>query len=169
MSQRTTDKRIYGLPTNRAHVQILRARTPRGSQPVKVVLVPPAPARQPRQAPVKIRLVEHAELIGVLDRIGGASKLRELRPAIRLLRQVLSLLEKAAASERRFVARNAIASDLGPRLGEVLHGLKLGLSEKQIANELQISVNTVHVYTKELYRRFNVNTRAELLALWLSG
>jgi len=42
-----------------------------------------------------------------------------------------------------------------------------GFSEKEVAVELGISVNTVHCYVKRIYLRFGVNTRAELLGIFI--
>jgi len=57
------------------------------------------------------------------------------------------------------------AADLPPRLVETLALLLQGHSEKQVARALGLSVHTVHVYVKSLYRRYDVSSRAELLAL----
>jgi DNA-binding CsgD family transcriptional regulator len=54
--------------------------------------------------------------------------------------------------------------DLSPRLSQTLQLLLQGDSEKQVAMKLKLSRNTVHVYVKALYRRYEVGTRAELLA-----
>jgi DNA-binding CsgD family transcriptional regulator len=58
-------------------------------------------------------------------------------------------------------------TQLSPRLSQVLEGLRQGLSIKQVAHRLGLSIHTVHDYTKDLYRRFGVSSRGELLALWL--
>jgi DNA-binding NarL/FixJ family response regulator len=50
----------------------------------------------------------------------------------------------------------------------VLAGFQVGLAEKQVARRLGISVHTVHVYAKSLYRHFHVNSRAELLGRLLN-
>lgn len=39
-----------------------------------------------------------------------------------------------------------------------------GLSEKEVAAQLGVSVHSVHNHTKSIYRAFNVNSRAQLLA-----
>jgi DNA-binding CsgD family transcriptional regulator len=57
------------------------------------------------------------------------------------------------------------ALKLSQRMSEVLTGLLKGCSEKQIASGLYLSRHTVHAYVKMLYRRYGVNTRAELLSL----
>ncbi|HZZ82659.1 MAG TPA: LuxR C-terminal-related transcriptional regulator [Gemmataceae bacterium] len=52
---------------------------------------------------------------------------------------------------------------LPQRLREVLEGLKGPGSEKEIAKGLHLSKDTVHGYVTSLYRRFGVNSRAELM------
>jgi ATP/maltotriose-dependent transcriptional regulator MalT len=54
-------------------------------------------------------------------------------------------------------------------MSQTLTGLLEGLGEKQIADRLAISRHTVHTYVKQVYDRFHVNSRAELLALWIAG
>lgn len=56
---------------------------------------------------------------------------------------------------------------LPPRLRQVLAGLLEGDSEKIIARRLGLSPHTVHEHVKRLHRRFNVQSRAELLACCL--
>lgn len=56
---------------------------------------------------------------------------------------------------------------LSPRLRQTLQCLLEGDSEKQAALRLNISRSTVHDYVKQLYRRFGVHSRSELLALWM--
>ena len=50
---------------------------------------------------------------------------------------------------------------------EVLGGLLTGLSEKQIAAAQGQSYHTTHGHVAALYRKFGVNNRAALMALWL--
>jgi DNA-binding NarL/FixJ family response regulator len=59
------------------------------------------------------------------------------------------------------------ASDLSPRLQETLRCLLEGDSEKQAARRLDLSRHTVHEYVTDLYRRFGVNSRSELVAFVL--
>jgi DNA-binding NarL/FixJ family response regulator len=58
---------------------------------------------------------------------------------------------------------------LPPRLRQTLQGLIRGDSEKQIAGRLNLSPHTVHVYVKQLYKRFNASSRGELLARFIRG
>lgn len=54
--------------------------------------------------------------------------------------------------------------ELSPRLAQTLEGLLQGSSEKQIAFALGLSQHTVHHYVQALHKRFDVASRAELLA-----
>lgn len=58
---------------------------------------------------------------------------------------------------------------LSPRLQQTLARLIAGDSQKQAAKRLGLSVHTIHDYVKELYLRFGVNSRAELLARCLAN
>lgn len=49
--------------------------------------------------------------------------------------------------------------DLTPRQNDVLKGLALGWSNKEIARSLKASPNTVKVHLAELFRLLNANTR----------
>jgi DNA-binding NarL/FixJ family response regulator len=53
---------------------------------------------------------------------------------------------------------------LSPRLRQTLACLVEGDTEKQVAARLGVSHATVHEYVTALYRRFGVNSRAQLLA-----
>jgi len=56
------------------------------------------------------------------------------------------------------------SDSLSPRLRETLTYLLEGDSEKQAALRMGLSCTTVHQYVTMLYRRFDVRSRAELLA-----
>lgn len=50
---------------------------------------------------------------------------------------------------------------------QVLAHLLTGISEKQVASQLNLSPGTVHKYVTQIYRHFGVSTRAELMAMWI--
>lgn len=52
---------------------------------------------------------------------------------------------------------------------KVLLALLKGRSEKQVAADLGLSINTTHQYVTALYRRFNVRNRASLMGMWLAS
>ncbi|MCK9389552.1 MAG: helix-turn-helix transcriptional regulator [Sulfuritalea sp.] len=49
----------------------------------------------------------------------------------------------------------------------VLQGLLTGQAEKQVAADLGQSYHTTHEYVTAIFRKFSVNNRAALMALWL--
>src|SRR5258708_800124 len=59
------------------------------------------------------------------------------------------------------------AVGLSPRMRQTLERLIAGDSEKQIAGRLKVSQNPVHVYVKQLYKRFGANSRGELLSRFI--
>ncbi|QEL17591.1 helix-turn-helix domain-containing protein [Limnoglobus roseus] len=82
---------------------------------------------------------------------------------------VATLLHDAVADRLgRALATSADPqASLPPRLRHVLNGLLDGDSEKQVAARLGVTAATVHEHVKRLYRRFGVQSRAELLAHFL--
>lgn len=56
---------------------------------------------------------------------------------------------------------------LTKREKQVLRAICRGLAEGQIAGALKISVHTVHVYVKHLYRKFGVESRSDLMAVFI--
>ena len=71
---------------------------------------------------------------------------------------------RAPAASETTPRSDAHLASLPLRLRPVLRRLLAGDAEKQAAQKLGLSPHTVHEYTKALYRRFNVNSRGELLA-----
>lgn len=64
--------------------------------------------------------------------------------------------------------RNSGIAMLPPRAREILDRLLLGASNKDIAEQMQISPNTVHHYCKLVFRAFEVRSRSELIARWFA-
>jgi DNA-binding CsgD family transcriptional regulator len=89
---------------------------------------------------------------------------RELQ-IVRLLWTELSFLhvQPIAAVEKKLWGTR-----LPPRLQQVLDRLLAGDSAKQVAAHLRLSPHTVSDYIKELYRRFGVASRGELLAEFIA-
>ena len=75
--------------------------------------------------------------------------------------------EAIAATDKGPIPSKTKLDELRVRQREVLLGLATGLSEKEVANELGISHNTVHAHVKELHRHFTVSSRGELLSLFV--
>jgi DNA-binding NarL/FixJ family response regulator len=68
----------------------------------------------------------------------------------------------------KLIAARKIADALPPRLRQTLDLLLAGDAEKRIALKLGLKQSSVHSYVKVLYKRFNVSSRAELLAKFVS-
>jgi len=56
---------------------------------------------------------------------------------------------------------------LTPREQEIVQGMVEGLSYKLIADQLMISINTVSYHVKNIYRKLQVNSKAEVISLKL--
>ena len=56
------------------------------------------------------------------------------------------------------------SEDLSPREREVLELLARGYLYKEIANVLQISVQTVNTYIRRIYEKLHVRSRAQAVA-----
>ena len=85
-------------------------------------------------------------------------------------REVLSLLHaELHAREGQLLAnhRHLSREGLSRREGQTLDALLQGLSEKEVAARLKLSVPTVHQYVTRLYRHFNVSSRAELMSYFI--
>lgn len=57
---------------------------------------------------------------------------------------------------------------LTPRERETLGFLLQGLAEKEIALELGVTARSAHQYVTTIYRKLQVNSRAQLMSRWLS-
>lgn len=62
-----------------------------------------------------------------------------------------------------------ITSPLSPKEQQVVQGLVDGLSYKMIADQLLISVNTVNYHIRNIYKKLQVNSKAEVIRKKLDG
>jgi DNA-binding CsgD family transcriptional regulator len=60
------------------------------------------------------------------------------------------------------------AHQLSPRLRQILERILAGDAQKEAARQLGLHPTTVHHYVGELYRRFNVESRSQLMAYFVS-
>lgn len=103
--------------------------------------------------------------------LGAAGFCSKSDPPAQLLETV------AAVADGRmmfpFVDVSQLASDpfagLTPRERELLSALAGGLTNAQIANKLDISLNTVKFHLKNLYDKLGVSNRAQAVAHYLKG
>ncbi len=63
-----------------------------------------------------------------------------------------------------FNAKQNIAEDLSEREKQVVDGIVSGLSYKLVADNMNISIDTVRKYIKSIYRKLQINSKGELIA-----
>ena len=59
--------------------------------------------------------------------------------------------------------------NLSPQEGEVVNGLVDGLSYKMIADRMDLSIETVRSYIKNIYKKLHVHSKSEVVAKFLKG
>ena len=121
------------------------------------------------EAPV-IALIEQSDPLGTRDATkSGAEWCIQIPPKpLSLLATVRAALQRAALAEGGgYSATHAKANiaKLTAREREVLQGLMLGLSNKEIANHLGISPRTIEVHRAHMMSRLGVHNLAETLKL----
>jgi DNA-binding NarL/FixJ family response regulator len=77
-----------------------------------------------------------------------------------------SIARKVVQSFRRPVAGPDNAASLSPREQEVLELLARGFLYKEIADSLQLSVQTVNTYIRRIYEKLHVRSRAQAIAVY---
>jgi DNA-binding NarL/FixJ family response regulator len=81
-----------------------------------------------------------------------------------------SIARKVVASFRKSksAANDKKHTHLSPREEAVLDCLAKGLTYKQIADQLDISIDTIRTYLRRIYEKFHVQSRTEAVAKYLS-
>jgi DNA-binding NarL/FixJ family response regulator len=108
-----------------------------------------------------VALVEEALTSSSQD-LANPHRQRRDRPVV-----IVQILHVLPVAQARTSDRAATKNHLSPRLQQILAYLLDGKSEKEIACALGLSPHTVHVYVKTLYQRYEVNSRGELMSLWV--
>jgi DNA-binding CsgD family transcriptional regulator len=99
-----------------------------------------------------------------IDRPHGAAGFGAREVAIlRLLHDEVAPLVGVRLATEDHLCRDGLSR----RLRETLSLLLEGMSEKQVAGELDLSIKTVHEYVGMLYKHFQVSSRGELLAYFI--
>ena len=104
------------------------------------------------------------------DREGATEVLREARRAVEdcpqpgILREMLARTERRLARTPRRRDGDGAADELTERELAVLRLLPSELSQREIAEALYVSINTVKTHTKGIYRKLGVDTRDEAVS-----
>jgi len=109
---------------------------------------------------------------------GASGYVLKSQPLTELKAAVLEVA-RGGAPMSRAVARQVLAHFkptpttqaglLSEREQQVLEGMVDGLSDKQVANRLGLAPETVRTHVKNIYRKLQVNSRAELLSRHTKG
>lgn len=78
-----------------------------------------------------------------------------------------SIARKVVASFRQSGPPARPPLPLSPREQAVLEGLARGLTYKQIADQLHISIDTIRTYIRRIYEKLHVQSRTEAVAKYL--
>jgi len=78
-----------------------------------------------------------------------------------------SIARKVVASFQKSKATREKATHLSPREEMVLNCLAKGLTYKQIADQLGISIDTIRTYLRRIYEKLHVQSRTEAVARYL--
>lgn len=99
--------------------------------------------------------------VGAVGYVLKGSSADELVNSLRVVAGGGCLLSPRMANElvRFFSDLNKPKDILTAREGEVLKGLKFGQTYEEIAQQLFVSIHTVHSHIKKIYRKLNVKNR----------
>jgi NarL family two-component system response regulator LiaR len=78
-----------------------------------------------------------------------------------------SIARKVVASFSKMNVNDANVETLTFREKEILESLARGRMNKEVANELEISIGTVRKHIQHIYEKLHVNTRVEAVNLYL--
>ena len=100
---------------------------------------------------------------GYLDKDTSLSKIKE---AVINVHEGGSAITPAIARKvfDHFQPTNKISETLTEREAEVVKGIVDGLSYKLIADRLDISINTIRKYIRQIYTKLQINSKGELIS-----
>jgi len=78
-----------------------------------------------------------------------------------------SIARKVVASFQKSKQSGGKQTHLSPREEMVLDCLAKGLTYKQIADQLEISIDTIRTYLRRIYEKLHVQSRTEAVAKYL--
>jgi LuxR family maltose regulon positive regulatory protein len=100
--------------------------------------------------------VDHGQPVAML-----LARLLEQDVAVDFVRQILAAFPSSAESSRSHEAKQSLIDPLTKRELQTLRLLATDLSPNEIAAELVVSVSTVRMHSKRIYRKLNVHSRLQ--------
>lgn len=101
---------------------------------------------------------------GAIDFIQKPFDEKEL---LNLVERMLEFSEKAFAEQQKAASRDALLSKLTSREAQLLERIVAGRLNKQIADDLGISIKTVEAHRANIMEKLNASTVADLLKIAL--
>ena len=88
---------------------------------------------------------------------------------VNLVERMLSQAKEAFAGHQQSASRDALLAKLTSREAQVLERIVAGRLNKQIADDLGISIKTVEAHSANIMEKLNANTVADLLKIALGS
>jgi len=171
-SHESAEDALKSIPFDRADVALVDLSLPRMTG---MELIRGLKERNPKLLCCVLTLHEDADRVFESLQAGASGYLLKKTPPSRLLELVAemvgggapmspSIARKIADYFHREVASRAKLEALTGREGEILHHIAQGLADKQIADRLVISPNTVRNHVASIYQKLHVHSRFEAAA-----
>ncbi|HAA10918.1 MAG TPA: DNA-binding response regulator [Cytophagales bacterium] len=105
----------------------------------------------------------------------GASGYLDKETPLKKIKEALLTLQEGGSPITPSIARkvfdyfqsgNRVEEDLTPREQDIVQGILDGLSYKLIADRLDVSLDTVRKYIRRVYRKLEINSKGELIAMY---
>ncbi|HEU5230603.1 MAG TPA: LuxR C-terminal-related transcriptional regulator, partial [Ktedonobacteraceae bacterium] len=103
-------------------------------------------------------------MLRLLNLLSAQEQGKALAPYLKHLLKMMNATQTSAAIQTPLAEiRQPLLESLSPRERKVLRLLAAGLSSREMADELVVSINTVKTQLKSLYRKLQANSRQEAL------
>lgn len=166
---------LTGIPLKKPEVVLMDINLPGMSG---IECVKKLKASDPQVQVVMLTVYENTDQIFKALAFGASGYLLKQTPPEELLAAVRDvhrggspmtghIARKVVQSFQRSESNAKATDSLSPREQEVLEYLAKGFLYKEIAEQLQISFETVHTYIRRIYEKLHVRSRTEAVAKFL--
>lgn len=171
----TAESALQGIPARPPDVVLMDINMPGRDG---IACVRELKARLPDTQIVMLTVYEDTDKIFAALSAGATGYLLKRLSPEKLLEAIREVHEGGSPMSSS-IARKVVASfrqggppprpplPLSPREQAVLEALARGLTYKQIADQLQISVDTIRTYIRRIYEKLHVQSRTEAVAKYL--
>jgi DNA-binding NarL/FixJ family response regulator len=133
----------------------------------------------PRLQVIILTVYEDSDRVFAALEAGAGGYLLKRTPSDKLLEAVREI-HQGGAPMSSYIARKVVQSfqqrspsapeeaNLSPREEEILHLVAKGYHNKEIADQLSISVETVRVHLRNIYEKLHVNSRSQAVVRFLN-